>query len=49
METQEYTSKGEDHLDLVAGMCREIRISSRKDGYCSSESEDQIVSTGKAL
>jgi transposase len=49
METQEYTSKTLDHLGLVAGMCREIGISELIDTHCPSESEDQIVSTGKVL
>lgn len=49
METQEYTSKTLDHLGLVTGMCREIGISELIDAHCSSESENQVVSTGKAL
>lgn len=48
METS-YSSQTLDHLGLVAGMCRDLGISSYLDQYCGSDSADQHVSTGKAV
>ena len=49
METGEYASKTLDHLGLVSGMCRDIGVAEIIDRCCPSESEDQPVSTGKAV
>lgn len=49
METHGYTSKTLDHLGLVSGMCQELGICEVIDTYCPSQSDEQIVSTGKAL
>ena len=49
MAGTEYASKTLDHLGLVAGMCQEIGLSEIIDECCPSESDEQLVSTGKAV
>jgi hypothetical protein len=49
MEEATYSSKTLDHLDLIAGLMKEIGVSELIDSCYGEQSPDQIVSNGKAL
>lgn len=46
---QLYETKVLDHLGLVAGMCKELKIAELIDEHLPSSSSDKILSTGNAV
>ena len=44
-----YRTKVLDHLGLVAGMCKELKIAELIDTHLPNESADKILSTGNAI